>query len=271
MNGSPAACALWVAWLLLSGPGLACQNEAVEVDIYPTAEVLPDNLLRFYVYFPRRMSGQVSASDLRLLDADGQPIRDALLATTYELWSPNRQRLTVLLDPGRVKTGLHANDTLGRALVSGQRYAIQVPASLIDSTGCLLGKTTTYSFTAGPTDVEPPSPGAWRVAPPRTGSKDTLVVDLGSPHDHLSMAYRIRVVDQDGKVVAGQIDVSDSEQVWQFTPREDWSSQDYRISVDPRLEDLAGNRPGARFDRDLAVPKRHWDREVAFAPISEDE
>ncbi|MEM9335423.1 MAG: hypothetical protein AAGA33_11280 [Pseudomonadota bacterium] len=269
MQRFSAACVWLVVLLLSSSSSLSCDSEAADVDIYPTANVLPDNLLRFYVYFPRQMSGQVGASDLMLLDADGEPVTNALLATTYELWSPDRRRLTVLLDPGRVKTGLYANDTLGRPLINGRRYTIQVPGDLSDSAGCLLGTTTTHSFTAGPTDKATPAPSTWQLKVPRAGSKDALQVDLGSPHDHLSMAYRIRVIDHNGALVAGRISLSDNEHVWQFMPRDDWSHSSYRISVDPRLEDLAGNRPGVRFDRDINVPEQKWDREIVFLPGSD--
>ena len=71
------------------------------IGIRPTGGVVPRNLLRCYVEFsgPMREAG---ATHVRLLDAAGAPLVGALLATQYELWDPDRRRLTVLLDPARI-------------------------------------------------------------------------------------------------------------------------------------------------------------------------
>lgn len=244
-------------------------DSAAGPELYPTASVLPENLLRVYVYFPRPMGPAVSASDLELLGPDGESIPGAFLPTRFGLWSPDRRRLTVLLDPGRVKTGLVANEALGRALESGQRYAIKVPGTLRDAEDCTLGKDAAFEFTAGPTDYEPPQPETWQLAIPSAGSRDALSVDLGSTHDHVSMAYRLRVFTAAGKRVAGEVALAREERVWQFTPRERWSSVDYQIAIDPRLEDLAGNRPGIVFDRDVDAPVQDWADTLTFSPVSD--
>ncbi len=243
-------------------------GSAVGPELYPTASVLPANLLRVYVYFPRPMGPDVSASDLELLGPDGAVIPGAFLPTRFGLWSPDRRRLTVLLDPGRVKTGLEANEALGRALESGKRYTLRVPGTLRDAEDCALGEDATFAFTAGPADYEPPAPETWQLAIPTAGTRDTLEVDLGSTHDHVSMAYRMRVLTATGKRVGGDIRFTRAERIWQFTPSESWSSSPYRIAIDPRLEDLAGNRPGVMFDRSLDAPVRDWNRELPFTPSS---
>ncbi|MEO0346634.1 MAG: hypothetical protein AAF229_10280 [Pseudomonadota bacterium] len=243
-------------------------DSAAGPELYPTAGVLPENLLRVYVYFPRPMGPDVSASDVLLLGPDGDAIPGAFLPTRFGLWSPDRRRLTVLLDPGRVKTGLEANEALGRALESGVRYSIKVPGTLRDAEDCPLGGDSEFPFTAGPADYDPPAPEAWQFSVPMAGTRDTLAVDLGSTHDHVSMAYRLRVFTAAGERVGGDVALARAERVWAFTPRETWSSAPYQIAIDPRLEDLAGNRPGVRFDRDLDEPVREWNRVLPFTPTS---
>ncbi|MEL7218322.1 MAG: hypothetical protein AAGK01_07815 [Pseudomonadota bacterium] len=103
------------------------------MDVYPTAQLLPENLLRFYVYYPRAMSASAGLSDIRLLDSYGRPMDGVFLPTREDLWSQNRQRLTVLLDPGRVKTGLDASEALGRALRSAQSYTLEVSSASLDA------------------------------------------------------------------------------------------------------------------------------------------
>ncbi|MEM9404371.1 MAG: hypothetical protein AAGA44_18020 [Pseudomonadota bacterium] len=244
-------------------------TESTGVELFPTADVLPENLLRVYVYFPRSLGPDIEATDVKLLDDGGREVEHVFLPTRFGLWSPDRSRLTILLDPGRVKSGLVAHDARGRALVAGRRYSIKVPGSLADSEGCQLGNDTFFAFTAGRADRESPSPGKWTVIAPDADSKVALSIDLLSAHDHLSMAYRLRVTTLNGEPVAGNIDLDSQEQVWQFTPRDAWTESTYRIIVDSRLEDLAGNRPGALFDQDIGIPERHWIRELTFTPVAD--
>jgi len=236
------------------------------VDIYPTASELPENLLRLYVYFPASMAPSEGLQSVTLLDGKDVPVNGAFLATNQELWSPDRRRLTVLLDPGRVKSGLAAHELMGRALVPGERYTLVVSGAALDSEGCTLGKDARHSFTVAAADLQPPNPANWTLTEPRLGSSDTLGVDLGSTHDHLSMAYRIRVVDDEAKIVPGAIALGPSETSWQFTPRRPWQDVTYQLVVDERLEDLAGNRPGVLFDRPVSASLGDWLSTIPFTP-----
>lgn len=235
-------------------------------EIYPTAEVLPSNLLRAYVYFPRRMWPEDTLKHVALLDAAGTEVSGAFLETRYNLWSPDRRRLTLLFDPGRVKTGLAAHEQLGRALNEGEDYSLVVRGTARDAEGCMLGADVVHKFVAGPVDITPPDPQSWQVTLPDLGTTAPLSVHLIDPHDHLSMAFRLRVVDADGNLTAGTIDLAEGERIWRFTPHAPWIAQEYRIAVDPRLEDLAGNRPGILFDRPIAQDEVKKDLTLYFRP-----
>lgn len=246
----------------------ACSTPESEgrIDIYPTAEVLPENLLRFYVYFPRSMGQQDILPHIAILDEAGNPVDGALLSNRYDLWSPNRRRLTLLLDPGRVKTGLAAHEAMGLALQPGQRYSLSIRGTATDAEGCALGQDRVHGFRVGPADLASPTPGAWKNTAPRSRSTEPLVVDLGSAHDHLSLAYRMRVHDNDGAVVPGAIELGEGETVWRFVPTLPWSVTPHQITVDGQLEDLAGNRPGVLFDQPLDAAAADWARELPFQP-----
>lgn len=240
--------------------------EAGRVDVYPTAQLLPENLLRFYVYYPRAMSASAGLSDIRLLDSYGRPMDGVFLPTREDLWSQNRQRLTVLLDPGRVKTGLDASEALGRALRSAQSYTLEVSSASLDAAGCVLGQSTRFAFQVGPPDLDPPDPSDWTLSHPTAGSRDLLTVDLGSPHDHLSLAFRLRVLDAEGSIVPGQIGLSPGEDRWEFTPRAPWKAELHNLTIEDSLEDLAGNRPGALFDRPSGQAPEAWLDSLPFQP-----
>ncbi|MEL6953659.1 MAG: hypothetical protein AAGM12_09965 [Pseudomonadota bacterium] len=223
-------------------------------------------MLRVYVYYPRAMAASAGLSDIQLLDADGTPMDGVFLPTREDLWSQDRRRLTVLMDPGRVKTGLESSEAMGRALRSGQSYTLAVSGASLDAAGCVLGQNTAVSFQVGPPDFDPPDPSEWVLSVPKAGSRDPLLVDLGSPYDHLSLAFRLRILDAEGSIVPGQIGLSPDEDGWEFTPRAPWMAEAYSLAIEDSLEDLAGNRPGALFDRPSGQAPEPWLNRLAFQP-----
>lgn len=252
----------------ISPPAHACEGPSTHVsDIYPTAETLPENLLRFYIYFSAPMGQGDILPSITLLDSNGEALEGVFLSNRYDLWSADRTRLTLLLDPGRVKTGLVANDAMGRALEAGLSYTLLVGATGTDATGCAVAEDR-RTFTVGPPDIDPPAPGTWFLATPEAGTLDPLAVDLGGPHDHLSLVYRLRVLDAEGEVVPGHIALADGESVWTFTPASPWMDSSHRLVINEQLEDLAGNRPGVLFDQPMNNAVAQWAATLDWTPLS---
>lgn len=254
------------ATLSLFGASAAACTGATQVDeIYPSGDAVPENLLRMYLYFTAPMGDGDIVPLITLRNADGSLVEDAFLSNRFDLWSPDRTRLTLLFDPGRVKTGLEAHDRLGRALVAGESYVLTVGDAAIDAEGCSLAATFSHSFVAGPSDVEVPDPYDWNLNQPMAGTTEPLRVSLGSPHDHLSMAFRIQVR-HGGKILPGGVSLEGDESVWVFTPRDPWSAARYELSVKKELEDLAGNRPGELFDQPIGMEIGEPELSLWFRP-----
>lgn len=220
-------------------------------EVYPTANELPDNLLRFYVYFSKPMRRDGILTSIKLVDQTGETVVGTFIENKYDLWSPDGQRLTLLLDPGRVKTGLAAHETLGRALSPGQRYSLTINNTALDTDGCQLSNTYEKSFVAVNSDLASPDIQKWHVIKPAIGTRDALIIDLNGPHDHVSLAYRIRVKGMAGDMIRGSVVVADNEQEWIFTPQDSWQDQRYVIAINTTLEDIAGNRLTGLFDQPL--------------------
>ncbi|MEL7446950.1 MAG: hypothetical protein AAGK02_14260, partial [Pseudomonadota bacterium] len=180
--------------------------------------------------------------------SSGEAVPGVFFQSRYDLWSADGTRLTLLLDPGRVKSGLDASDALGSALVAGERYSLEINSSVLSADGCALQTGTTKEFTVGPADVEIPSLDRWRLNAPQSNTRDPISIALNGPHDHVSLAYRLRVRTYEGQAVAGSIELSADETEWHFTPRSPWSADPYVVRVNPALEDLAGNRLAGLFD-----------------------
>src|SRR5215469_1962889 len=96
------------------------------VDIWPTANRLPANILRFYVQFSEPAEAVFDRAQLRLITATSALVPDAFLMLNEELWSPDGRRLTVLMEPGRIKRGMGSHLTHEPALVRGRSYRLEV-------------------------------------------------------------------------------------------------------------------------------------------------
>ena len=88
--------------------------------MYPSTDELPVNQLKLYVHFSSPMSEGWAARAVRVRRADNdEPLEGVFLAMEPELWDRERRRLTLLLDPGRIKRGLVPNAEAGYPLIQG--------------------------------------------------------------------------------------------------------------------------------------------------------
>jgi hypothetical protein len=229
--------------------------------IYPTADRLPANLLRFYVVFSEAMRIGESHTRLRLVDDAGRVVRGAFLELEEELWDPSRRRLTVLLDPGRIKRGLRANLESGAPLVDGRRYRLEIDAAWRDGHGRPLRRAATKRFTAVAADRTAPDLGRWVVLAPASsassaGAPEPLVLQFPESLDRALLASALTVEDDTGGKVRGAVEVGEAERTWRFTPHGAWATGRHRVCVEAELEDVAGNSLRRLFDTDLTRAAR---------------
>jgi hypothetical protein len=217
--------------------------------VYPTADVLPSNLLRFYVYFSAAMSQGEAGRRLRLLDENGKPLNGVFLPGE-ELWDPGFQRLTMTLDPGRIKRGLTSNQSMGPPIAEGHRYTLTIDGDWPDARGVAMIEGFRKPFRGGAALRAKPDPKQWRIAEPKHGAAGALIVDFPTPMNYVLLQRMLRVSKGDAPV-AGQVSVDRQETRWLFTPRDAWTAGDYRLIVDTALEDLAGNSIALAFDIDV--------------------
>lgn len=218
--------------------------------ILPTSGEWPENLLRLYVEFSAPMSRTSGLNHVRLIDDQGLEVVDPFLPLDVEFWNADYTRYTLFLDPGRVKQGILPNEQLGRALVAGRRYALEVDAEWRDANGLPLIESYRQTLEAGPADERPVDPSGWRIEAPGAGSPDALVVTFPEPLDHGLLQRAVGVVDADGAPVMGETVIEEGETSWRFVPRDAWQAGGYALVVLSILEDPAGNQVGKRFEVD---------------------
>jgi hypothetical protein len=222
------------------------------LEIYPTAAEVPLNLLKVYVCFSAPMSEGMAARHVKVLRAaDGVPLDDVFLPAGPELWDPERRRLTLLLDPGRIKRGLVPHEESGYPLREGESIVVEVSALFRDAALAALVTSAARKYEVGPAVRARVDPARWRLHPPGAGSSDPLVVAFDRPLDCALLAHCLGIVDPHGESVPGAVTIGPDERQWTFTPERPWVPGKHALTIESKLEDLAGNSLARVFDRDL--------------------
>ncbi len=247
--------------------GLALEREVWTIDrgeaggvpttsvlaIYPTAATVPVNLLRLYLHFSAPMSEGWAATAVSARRAQDGARLEHVFLDGPELWDSGRRRLTLLLDPGRIKRGLAPNQEAGYPLVEGVPVIVHVDASLRDAAGRPLTAPAERRFDVGPALRSRVVPERWAVAAPEAGSTAPLLLSFDRALDHGLLQHCLSVRDEAGAPVPGRADVLPSETAWRFEPERAWRRGAYAVAIDSRLEDVAGNSIARVFDRDLTL------------------
>ena len=222
--------------------------------VYPSSDVLPENLLKFYIYFSAPMSRGQAWEHLILRDGAGARVEFPFLELDEELWDRGVSRLTVLIDPGRIKRGLRPLEEVGPALSDTQSYVLEIHRDWQDAAAKPLKKGFRKRFRVGPADRTPPDPAAWTLTSPRIGGRERLVVNLRESLDHGLLQSGVWVAGPQGEGVDGQVEIDDNERSWSFIPAQSWVSGAHHLVVATTLEDLAGNSIGRPFEVDALEP-----------------
>ena len=238
-----------VAWFRLAAP--ARVPKTVVEAVYPSIGQLPENLLKFYIHFSGPMSRGSIYEHIKLLDAAGHAVELPFLEIDEELWNPELTRLTLFIDPGRIKRGVQPLEELGPAMESGKRYTLVIDQKWQDGDGVPLKQTYRKTFTVTPPDRRPPDSAEWKIQAPDAGTRQPLAIRFPEPMDHALALRLIWVVDADQQRIAGQSVLSDHERLWHFIPERNWKAGPHQIMAVNLVEDLAGNSLGKPFEVDV--------------------
>lgn len=239
------------------------REPAIVAAVYPTGDVLPENLLKFYVHFSAPMRQGDVYDHVRIVDESGKEADHPFVNVGQELWDRSGTRITLLLDPGRIKRGLRPREELGPILHAGRRYEFVIDGAWKDAHGRPLGETYRKAFrVAAPDDVQP-DPAKWEIDAPAANTTSPLAIKFAEPLDHALLFSSFTVFDEHDREVAGRIQVDDGETLWRFVPRSEWAAGGYRVVVEATLEDRAGNSIEKPFEVDVfervqtKVTKKH--------------
>jgi hypothetical protein len=218
------------------------------VQVFPSAQTVPENLLRFHVFFSSPPEVHRLLDAVRLIDDQGDVVPQPFLDLEHGLWDAGGTRLTLLLHPGRIKSGLIARARLGSALGRGRRYQLQIDMDLL--TGAPDAGTVLHVQML---HVGSPLAGKVRLPvmqhlQPGAGTFSPLRIDFARPMDRLGLEDGLLLKKADGTDAGFDLQIEPGEQVAHLLPASAWAAEPYRLLFSPELEDVAGNRPGSGFE-----------------------
>jgi hypothetical protein len=224
--------------LLAMGPCAFGFNQKPTAVVFPSGPTVPENLLRIELRFSAPLPVPFSMDYVRLIRTDGREIERAFL--DLPLPSADGTRVTILMAPARVKSGLSENLVLGRALRAGSTVTL-----VIDDPALSAPIRKTWRVTGF--DAEPPRPALWTLDRPVRGTRHALLIHLHTPLSSTAEGL-IAIRGPDGRRVSGVGQFENGETLWRFTPKQPWQSGVYAVVTHPELEDPAGNRPCGPFE-----------------------
>lgn len=184
---------------------------------------------------------------IKLTTEEGKNITGVFFDNQYELWNKDRTEVTLIVDPGRVKLGLLANNKMGRAFDENQKYSLHIDSLLLDFNDQKLSKSFTKTFITINEDRTPPNLELWQILLPKANTKEVIAINFKDKIDHISARSLLKIYLND-KPIVGKILVKNEEQEWSFIPDKKWKKGDYKIITNSILEDIAANSINQIFD-----------------------
>jgi hypothetical protein len=217
--------------------------------VYPSAPVLPQNLLRMHVFFSEPPFVDSLMQAVRLLDGHGGVVAHPFLDLQEGLWDASATRLTLMLHPGRIKSGLASRLSQGPAIEQGQRYRLVMDLGLLFGPSMAEAGWHTHEFSVGPALETAIDHTAWSIGQPLAGTRQPLHLSFGRALDRLSLDRAFALNTTAGRHLRFGQHVSKSERGVVLTPQQPWPPGVLRIDVATDLEDVAGNRVAQAFEK----------------------
>lgn len=237
---------------LITVPSETVLQPAQLLAYYPSSEVVPENWLKLYLYFSVPMRKGEALAHIHCYDETGNEIKTPFLDIGEELWDKEGKRLTIWLDPGRIKRYLHPNVQQGKPLAAGTTLRILIDEDWKDANGQKLDKQVDINYQIVEADRHKPKAEQWGFIYPES-AQAPVEIDFKESMDHALLMSRIVILNEAEQMLDGQIALQEQESRWMFYPDEAWLPGTYTLRISTRLEDLAGNNLRRVFDRDVTA------------------
>jgi len=226
------------------------------VSIYPTQDSVPENLLKMYFVFSKPMQEIKNSLDyITVHDNTTNQDVSVFLELQSELWNKNHTVLTLWLDPGRIKTDLTPNKEKGLPILNGHNYTISISENWKDANNQIIDKSYNKTIYVTTKDDKKPETNKWALKTPKKNTKDPVIISFNETIDYFLGIECFNIINSENNSVNGEFKFLDKEQKLHFKPKTKWHPGSYSVSIETRLEDLAGNNLNYLFDTDLISNK----------------
>lgn len=229
--------------------------------IYPLTDSIPENLLRFYVYFNAPMQQGNFPRHIHLYNEANDDLRHAFFDDQRELWNKDFTRLTILLDPGRIKSGLEVNRRMGRVFIPKQVYRLVIDKGWKDIEGFELQSSYTKTFSVVQEDIVHPDINSWNIKFPKD-RKDFLQILFNDKMDHTGIEQYIAITDAAQTRIKGKMYLQRGETSVVFVPTKKWKKGEYILYINARTEDIAGNNINGLLDHNVGALKSQMEGNI---------
>jgi hypothetical protein len=240
------------------------------IQVFPSASEIPTNLLRFHIRFDEVPEVFNIGTAIRLIDAAGVAIDHVFLDLNEGLWSADGLTLTVMLHPGRIKTGLIASRALGNAFQEHNQYELQLrceffprlqayspsSASATNEWACI---KRFMVIEAVDTSIDAQS---LLLSVPNAYSLSPLSITFPRSIDRLGAENYVRLSSAADELLEVQIEVGSAERVIHFLPRHAWPSGPVTVHFSLDFEDVSGNRLSSAFAKAVQMTKPDADTAI---------
>ena len=213
--------------------------------VIPNLEIVPANLLRFYVYFSAPMGIENPYDFITIEDKDGNVLVDPFVIVPEGLWNIDRTRLTLLLHPGRIKQGVGPNMTEGDILRAGNVYTLKINSQWKGASGESLKDSFSRPINASNPLRKAINVNLWALKAEQN-QIGILTIVTDHPLDQPLAKRMLFIRNKEGKILPSQVEFTSPEDV-KVLWRPD-GSKELELHIDPRLEDVCGNTPLYAFD-----------------------
>ncbi|MEO9482643.1 MAG: hypothetical protein ABJG47_04330 [Ekhidna sp.] len=215
--------------------------------VIPNLEIVPANLLRFYVYFSSPMGLENPYDFIKIEDSEGKTLVDPFVIVPEGLWNIDRTRLTLLLHPGRIKQGVGPNMTEGDILRAGNVYTLKIDSKWKGASGEPLKDSFSRPINASNPLRKAINVNLWALKAEQN-QIGILTIVTDHPLDQPLAKRMLFIRNKEGKILPSQVEFTSPEEM-KILWRPDGST-DLELHIDPRLEDVCGNTPLYAFDLD---------------------
>lgn len=229
--------------------------------VYPSADVLPENLLKFYIHFSAPMSRGEAYKRIHLMH-EGKEVLDPFLELGEELWDVEQTRFTLFIHPGRIKRGVKPREDSGLPMTDGKTYSLQIDETWLGADRQPLAAKHVKKFRVVAADEDQPNPVNWKIGTPKANTRQPVTLTFNESLDHAMLNRVLQVRHSAGEAIDGKAVIAEHETVWSFEPTQPWKRSDYAIEIATNLEDLTGNsiarpfetKPQVEGDETLVAP-----------------